>query len=216
MSQLQRINLGVAVAVLIVVGTSKVSAVTISGKVYDENNKLLSGVYVRAFAHDGRRIAETYTNTEGKYKFDITIKLPINLIEYDRQGYFSGTEVNISHLEPSVINKVVYTNPEGPLSFRTAYAVSLGLRMIIVLRGGAPKEDWLENLKKESPKRFELVKTSRQMLVEDLERIEDQLTKLERLAKQQSNAGAWSMSEHGMFLNSIRTARAMARDIRKP
>ncbi len=214
MRPLQGIILGFVVAVLDVVVAGNASAIAISGRVYDESDKPLMGVQVRAFANHGTRVAEALTDSAGEYNLDITIEEPIDLIEYDRLGYFSGIEINIHHQEPGVINKVLYTNPDGPLAFRKAYATSLGLMAIFVLRGGAPPTDWLENLRNDDADQYELVRRNRAMLGEELERFKDQLTKLERLANEQSNAKAWSKRQFEILMGSLRTARAMVLDIR--
>lgn len=204
----------IATMICAVSGVSNLDAITIAGKVYDENEKPLQGVFVRAFANDGTRVAETHTNADGEYRFEVAVKVPIDMIEYDRQGYFSGIELNISHQEPSTINKVVYTNPEGPLSFRNAYATSLGLRMILILRGGAPQPDWLENLREKNEDRYVKVKANRAALAEEIEGIDGQLAKLEALANKQSEAGEWSKSQFSTLMAAVRSSRSMARQIR--
>ena len=204
----------ITTALCVVSLVGNLNAITISGKVYDEYGKPVQGVFVRAFANNGTRVAATHTNADGEYKFEVAVKAPIDLLEYDRLGYFSGTEVNISQLEPSIITKVVYTNPEGPLSFRNAYATSLGLKMILVLRAGAPASDWLEYVAGKSTDTYELVKANRAALAEEFERIDDQLRKLEMLANKQSKAGEWSKSQLGILTSSVRDARSMARQLR--
>ena len=78
----------------------------IDGEVFDENDKPIPAVLVRAY-RQGRKIAEAWTNKEGKYSLSYAIGDRLVSVTYEHSDWYSAEVANISGRRSNSINKVL-------------------------------------------------------------------------------------------------------------